>query len=387
MPGFRIAITNLDGEVVAQPFQFESAEVVVPLNDSRTARVTLSMHDPVAQEILPLKRLLKVYYGTLLVFWGYITQPIWDAQSGLIEVNAHDPTLKLKHHFHRYGDWAVDFSYPLDGIGMRILLESTIPIQPQLDRGVIGNGIEWGTNTVTPQPEEAEGGLYRIVQRGMNVWESVLEMTKSAEAPMDFEFEPQDGLGPGYFCVINTANYLGVDKTDVLPFHFGYGADNLENFIYQPDGDATRNYWVAVHPGGDTNRDEADKKALYHDEDSWLEYGIYQGWESSQQKDYNQAVLAARAQMYVEAYATPPEFFSITPRADAPGVPVFGTDYAVGDTIKASVKRGYLVKELTGRVVQATLAQTDSSGNVGTQLEMVPAIASTPVEGDEGGTY
>jgi hypothetical protein len=374
---FRVFITDQEGVVVAAPERWEDTEVVIPLNDSRTARTTISLHDVAAAQVTPLDRLLKVYYGSLLVFWGYILNPIWDAAAGTVEINAHDPTIKLKHHFHRYGDTVVENVVPVNGTGMRNILLSAAPTLAQQGRGVLSHGIEFGTDTTT------DHGVNRVpIERGTNVWESLLSLSESAIGP-DFEFVPDDTLDPHAYVVFNTADTLGTDITDDVVFHYGFGVDNLENFVYSPDGDAVRNYMVVVPPGGTTDSTDT-RRALSHSEASWLQYGIYQGWESSGQRDVDPAYLQQIADAWVDAYAEVPKFFQIDPKPDHPRVPVYGSDFNVGDTIRAAVKQGQLAQEVEGRIVSVTLSQANSAAYVNASLECTPNVGTVLTSGEDG---
>src|SRR4051812_41869217 len=135
--------------------------VTDPLNDSLTAELTISCHDPVARHATPLSRVLSVTYGPFLIFKGPILQTSTDYAAGTIRISAHDATIRLKHHYHRYGDQAVAAGsgdgYSLDGPGMRTLIESSEPVGDQITRGTPPNGILWGTDTSTHQPPRPDG--------------------------------------------------------------------------------------------------------------------------------------------------------------------------------------------------------------------------------------
>ena len=242
-----------------------------------------------------------IEYGPYLLFKGYVVNPVWNAGARTVQINAHDATLKLKHHYHRYGDEPVDTGYPDDGVGFRMLLASSQPGPEQLARGVIGNGIVDGHDDVPeqgPKPDKDDADdpgapLWGKANRGKNVWESLDRHSPRSAVGFDFDFNPIDqahpaDLGPARrrasLADLHTHPNVGDDRTDTVQFHYGFGADNAEDFTYEPDGGVVRNYWVEVNPDGERHQADDRNKALVHDEASWLQYGIYQGWESAGQK-------------------------------------------------------------------------------------------------------
>lgn len=391
-------ITDIDCNYLATVRRHLGIEVTWPQNDARTAKVTIPFSEDSCRYIKPLKHLMWITYGPHLVFAGFILKPVWRGTSGSVEVNCHDATLKLKHHHHRYGDMAVDKGYPFDGTGLRVLIESAIPIEAQLDRGIPGNHIWWGLDLSTQQgpkpttdPPDPGDGIWGRAQRGANVWDTITNFLQVEGAP-DMNFEPIDAehpptVGPyipGFMCQLHTDDKFERDKTKDVFFQFNYGSNNAEEFIHEPDGDSLRNYWVEVNPGGEKHRGDEKNKGLAQNEASFQEYGIYMGWESAKAK-YTKAGLEARARRWVNAYSEPPDFFTVDPAPDKPGVPQFMEAYTVGDRIRAGGRKGFFVQELTGRVVQATLKQRDQSGGANVSLDCVPDIGYGTEEPEEPG--
>lgn len=391
----KLAVTALDGTGLGVLTQFEGLEVLDPLCDSRTARVRVSIYDSVVRHLAPLSRGLKVAYGDALIFNGIVVQVSTDYAAGTVDIIAHDPTLKLKQHYHRYGDIVVDAGYPIDGIGMRRLIESTIPMEPQLDRDIPGNHILWGHDDTFHQAPRGENNsdgtpsLWRQIKRGDNVWTSLQNVQQTLIGP-DFRFRPVDAdhpgvqgvPPPGFMVEFDTYERLMTDRTDSVLFQHGFGTDNAEGVVHEPDGASVRNYMVVVYPGGERARTDADHRALAHDEASWRSIGIYMGWESSGQND-GAEILLDKARAYVRAYTNPPDFFTVLPRIDAPGVPRYAHDYFVGDLIRVQARKGYREVNLLGRITSATVRQEDAAGNARVEVECVPPIDPTVGDGDE----
>lgn len=388
---FNIKITDLDSVPKALISQYAGLEVDRELCETYTARFTISIFDPAAQQILPLKRLVRITHGAHLLFHGYIVNPVWNAKSGTVEVNCVDATLKLKHHYHRFGDYVVQNRYPLDGVGFLQLIDSSQPSADLLTAGVRNNGIQPGVDSVPILPEPDDPAIpqdgrrlyLEPVKRSTNVWESIKAFT-STVIPIEFDFKPIDEehldfngeYTPGILSQVDTAERLGEDKTDSVHFKFGWGEDNLDNFTYEPDGDSIRNYAVVVNPSGEEDAGDEDNKALFHDQDSWEEYGIYQQWESVSKED-SKEFLEYQARQWVTEYKQPVDFFTISPRLESPGVPRFLDDYGLGDTITASARRGYLSKELQGRITKISIKQADMNGNAIATLTCIPPQVDT----------
>jgi hypothetical protein len=363
------------------------------LNDARTARLKVSLYDPAAALLKPLARGLKVLYGDALIFNGIQVSLSFDYAAGTVEIIAHDPTIKLKQGYHRYGDEVVDRGYPIDGIGMRMLIESSIPIEPQVDRDIPGSHILWGQDDTPHQAprgqNNADGNpsMWRHITRGDNIWDSLRNVQQTLVGP-DFRFRPVDadhpgvqGIPPAGFMVeFDTYELLQTDRTEQVVFQHGFGTDNAENVVHEPDGASCRNYMVVVFPGGERGRTDDAHRALAHNEASWHEIGIYQGWESATQQD-TADVLLEKAKAYVKAYAVPPNFFTVTPRIDSEVVPQYARDYFVGDLIRAQARKGYSEIDLTGRILSAAVRQEDASGNTRVDLECVPNIDPDLEEG------
>ena len=369
-----------------------------PLNDSRTARCTISAYDGIARKVRPLDRVLAVTYGPYLIFKGVILSVRKDFAAGRVEIAAHDPSIKLKHHYHQYGDRAVSYGYPLDGIGMRTLIESSLPTGEELDHDIPPNGILWGYDNTTrqgPKPSDPKNpapgdGIWRRVRRHENVWQSVQNLAALDEVGPDFRLRPVDrdhpgrmgGWAPGFFTELDTNDRLGEDKFDEVIFEHGTGNDNCENVIHEPDGSVVRNWFAYVYPGGQRNSKDNERLAISRGWSSIEDYGLMQGLESSGQTGDVKDVLRKKAREWVKAYGRPPNFFQVMPRVDSvDNVPQYsgglgsgGHNFRVGDTIRARADNGYTDVDLIGRIDAVDINSIDQAGNVKVTLNCVPTI-------------
>jgi subtilisin-like proprotein convertase family protein len=158
----RLAITDLYGNVVARLDRFRGAEVTIPWNESRTARVILNVQDGAASQVLVLERMLKIWLAqndgsSDLIFWGPILSPTWTLHENTVEINAHDLSVRLKHHYLTARDAAVttpgtapdDYkgSVPVSFVGLRRLRDAGKNTSGENGDGVPDLGIINGSNT------------------------------------------------------------------------------------------------------------------------------------------------------------------------------------------------------------------------------------------------
>lgn len=395
--------TNLLGVPLGRVHRHFGGEVDLIHVDSATAKISLSVYDKVVKVVKPLSTMMRVFLDELPepIFWGIVLTPMWKStgKAGIVEFNAHDQSVWWKRNYHRYGDACVDLGYEVSGVGLRTLAESAIPLPSQIARSIPHPGIDWGTDTATgfkksgavyidgagPKPASLSkpvngDGLWALETRGTNVMESIKSLQDIVDGP-EWRLRPTVTLPAGYYAFLDTARSFGTDKTDTVVFHRGGGRkNNLDSYEWTPDGNAVRNYWVEVYPGGEENREDSQKKGLAHSEASWLEYGIYQGWESSGTKDSND-LLIQKAKAYVRYYKQPPNFFSIQPQVI--NAPRFKHEFNIGDTIRATCNDGYMVCDLTGRVTGATLTQSPKQVMT-TTITCVPDIDGTEGLDDPG---
>jgi hypothetical protein len=390
------SIHRLDGTMVRRLQNFDGLEVVIPRNDARTAKLNLSIYDPNVQSLFPLKRLLKVRFFDVLVFFGYIVAPVWKGEDATVEVNCIGPELKLIHHHFNAGDVAVVDGYSIQsGVdGFWRLLEAARIMGSQRRRGIPDVQIGEGQD-LTPADLDAE--LTHHAKRGEEVWATMTAMAALAKAP-DFAVEPVDANhdptgsyahawprnAPKPIAELNVPGFdpnqpdgsaldQGSRKEDRIIFNYGFGLDNLEDFTYQPDGDAMRN-WAVVYPEGRTT-------STWKNERSWRQYGIYDEWVQNDAKRTGDAVRDAIAKGVLYAYSYPPDYFQIEPAPEGSVRPSgarveqtyrFYRDFIVGDYIRAVARKGYMDEDLVGRIEKVTLSQQDAQDTTKTLLDCAP---------------
>jgi hypothetical protein len=209
-------------------------QVRIPLNDSRTAQVTVSTFDPVLKAMIghTYARCLRVYYHGDLIFWGPCKLNDVDSAAGTVTLSAMDPSVRLIKHFLRRGDLDGALSatnhdratVTIDHLGLRLIRDAGKNTPGQTDRGVPDLGIADGTNHFTAAPDDLMG-----VARWDQCWSTMQEL--SASLGPDFELEPVEGT-PGVYCQLNTYAVQGSDISSTVAFHYGTGLDNLENLAW-----------------------------------------------------------------------------------------------------------------------------------------------------------
>lgn len=368
-----------------------------PLNDSREASCTIHFEDPAAQFVEPYASMLHITFAhpngdDILVFWGILTQPEWNDESQTIRINAVDPSLRLKHHYLRRGDEALnspdhpdlpnlyDRQVPVGLTGLNMLIDAGDNIADQTARGVPELGILHNA-VESPVPDVDTADKVRF-QRGREVWDAILELTSLEGAP-DFELQPIDGA-PGYYCQLLTGVDLNGDWwTPPYPsFQSGFGKDNCR-INYRPGSRiTTHSHYVS---------EDYNLRVTAVDVEASRHAGVYVDWEAASfdggDSIANAASLLAKARRPIGAYGAPVEQFDIVPNLDC-DLQYYET-FVPGSYVRAQARWGRKADgtpakliDATCRVVACRLHQEDAAANVRTELEV--AYSHGPTDADEG---
>lgn len=395
--GLEFHLTGLIGGTTASPTpppyygriaDPQAGEVVIPLNDSRTASVTVSVFDPVVETLaaavasndlhqIPYETHLKVYYNGLLVFWGPIKVRSADLAAGTVRFDAVDLSLRLIKHFVREGDPLLaggtvdnvtgDGYLPISHEGLRLLRDAgdTVSFPPL--------GIDDGTNDFTPDPNAIID-----VHRGDQVW-STMQRIQQALGP-DFELEPREA-GDGFYCQLNTYTHQGTDISALTQLHYGTGHQNLEALSFV-EGEEYSNLVHVFDRDLKYHRHRADATALGRT-------GPYITWDAT---DYSvnhasvsdadaEAVLDAAGDDILSAYGVPLLALSLTLPVDTRDGLHYFIDYKVGDLVGVAAKAGFiLLPEASYRITRVTISQDGES--VRQALEVV-AVGADELGGSD----
>ena len=344
-----------------------------------------------SHRVAALGRMLRIYYRGALVFWGPTLLPVARASTAQIEVSAHDPTLRLKHHYVNFSDpdligttastEATRPALPLDYTTVRKLLQAAQNLAGQNNYPPLG--IAEGTNDAA-----ANAATFKLT-RGDNVWDRMTEIRESRYGP-DIEFEPRTDLGIAgthddlstwpFYGRMNTYAKQGSDRTQTVTFrHDGSALDNLEDWEWAPSGDVVRNQVSLIEQGTD---ETPGFRVFGHDLKAWEDVGIYAAWENPLGGNSGGATAAALqdfANDFVHAQSRPPQFLTLHPKlesATSPGTPRYLNPYGVGDRVSVVLVKGHLAVTAVVRITKVTLKQADAANNVKTELEVVPRVTN-----------
>jgi hypothetical protein len=366
----------------------QAGEVVIPLNDSRTASVTVSAYDDICETLaeaieandlhqIPYETHLKVYYDGLLVFWGPIKVRSVDMVAGTVRFDAVDMSLRLVKHFIREGDLLLGNGQVDATTGQGYLPISSDGLKRLRDAGNTTSfpplGIDDGTDDFAPDPNAIAG-----VMRGDQIWSTWLQIVQTLGP--DFELEPRDA-SDGYYCQLNTYAHQGSDISAAVQLHYGTGRQNLDALSFV-EGEEYSNLAHVLDRDAKYRETITNATAL-------TRTGPYITWDATDfdTKHSTEAdartVLDAHGQDIIDAYSRPLVGLSLTLPVDTSDGYHYFIDYKVGDTIGVAGKAGFVtLPEAPYRITRVTLTQ-DGEG-VRPSLEVIADRASSDsITGDE----
>lgn len=407
------SITDLRGVRLATIIEREDGKVSVALCAKRTAQVSIPMGDAAGQRVsaegehggaLSL-RLRATYFGVPL-FNGTLIEPEYDFTDGRILLSAVDPVNALERFaIGQRGDGLLPSngaSSSLDDSAVMWLLVAHRSLtQAEIDYGIPPVGIEMGT--LAP-------GITRphAWEKGKPLYGAIHEISELEGGP-DYELEPTPERDDYLIARFNTyVPNQGQDRRGAVQLHYGLGKHNASGFVWRPGGGAVSNLWTTQGQAEDGR--EAPMGASGSLE-SIVAFGKYGRWESlSDVRDATR--LRDHAKAGVSTGAFPVDHFDVIPAVElrdgevrgyarnrsgrlarTPGSfrapPRFGPtskpipsalgggefDYWIGDTIGGLAFYEGLLKEVSGRVTDATFNE-QSNGDVAVELTCAPTITA-----------
>lgn len=370
------------------PTQVFDVEVTHPLNEGRTATASLSMHDPLVEDLIPWRQALRILYwrpGETTtpepVFWGQ-ANVIEDFEAGRVTLEAQDPSVRMQHHYARIGDDVLN--NPSDEQRGNIFGDSRgIEDLIAAAQVPVGSGYP-ALGCALLDIDSVDDTVRRGIERGQEIWQMILDICESDTGP-DFDMQPRWYVaGDAVYCELRTYERLGTDVSATVKFDYGVqttptSGDNMPGIVVTPGHPTTHAHVV--------DQDRTWRVTGYTP-DFAQEHGMWVDWVATDYEVTDEAdvdVLRAIAKARIKAYAIPPKQSDVRLRLDTLadfyyGHPDWnagvegdtGGDFYVGDQVRLRAARGYRSFSRKSRITQVVLSQPGARGPMQTQLTLIP---------------
>lgn len=401
--------------------QFMDLEVEHKLNEPRTGRVVIGIHEEVVAHLEPFQQAVWIGYkrpGETLseaIIYGQCNV-ITDYAAETVTLDIYDPTYRTQHHYIRRGDAALN----VDGDRGRLeahawsittILDAARNIEEQQDRGVPVLGINENHGYYNALIEDA---AFIDFERGQECWDLIQQIVRGVGGP-DIDLFPRWFFPTeGYYGTLYTYDPADpppgvttdmlardLDPTDPnnpgvgeVIFDFGIGLDNLVGVVETPMRPTTHAHVL-------------DQPAAYRetaaDAASSEDVGIFVDWIATDyairrptraQPDADPSPLRALADAHVKAYGRPVKQITATMRPDdaltyhyghpewqyyvPPGVEYIGGDWYIGDYVRVRAVRGERSTSTLNRIVGAHFKYDLERDLVLIEITLIPALGGTP---------
>lgn len=193
----------VEGSSAPLPVQTpDQPQVTIPLSDSRTGQLAVSMYEPIAGALEAATTVVKCVYinpkgDAILVLNGMVLNPQEDYDAATVTVTLHDHTIRLKKRYLGYNHYSImlgigdtvsdgnvnaytggdfngitsDYGIPLDGTGLRLMMMDTSHGASDWPgggfTGIPSMGIRPGVDNANRQPVY---GVEGIPPAGVDGW-------------------------------------------------------------------------------------------------------------------------------------------------------------------------------------------------------------------------
>lgn len=377
-----VSITPLLGEdgtlgsPAVFPIQFADLRVTHPLNDGRTAQVTLSMYDNLTETLAPWQQALRILYYRPLsdepecIFWGQCNVED-DYTAGTVTLTGKDPSERMTHHYLSIGDDALNDER--DYMAGRIFVDHR-GLGQLVDAAQAPNGPVLGLAIANQTMVERTRRLH--VERGQSCWQLVQDICETAVGP-DIDVRPAQDTDEEVYAYLDAYEKMEGDKTGMITLEFGQGGDNLTELRVTPQ-----------RPGNHIRVTDRDRHYRIRAvaEDSRDLVGVFQDFTASDWKvkgdDTN--ALEEYATARARAYGVPPLQVEVTLRASDEQEWYYGHpdyvgdvlgDFYVGDVVLFAATRGYRTYEDDVRITEVEISTEGWRSPVFTKLTVIPRAA------------
>lgn len=366
--------------IVGRAFNASDVEVTIPLCDARRAKFSLNVYDPACLHVLPLTRLVKIRYRGRPIFCGRVVNPVWSPDESKVEVNCIGQVeFGMMHHHLHNGDSAVNAYYMPDGNGAWDLVSAAKLSPGLLALDIPDLGVARGVDGVPPLDPLFNPNLKRTAERLDGVWDHFMGASdirifpEWRFQPIDEHYDPNGRWAAGIYAQLDTYERKGLDRSDTVVWHYGWGRHNASGFTYSPAGDATINYAVAS---------SGELTGLKHNRVAQAAQGVLASADSSGADADSQEILDYAAEKTVAAYSEPPQAITWKPSprvayyGGQPIDPILYPDhFEEGDVVRVIAKKGYMpTYDENVRVTQIKVVQPNRSVEPSVEVEGIPHI-------------
>lgn len=364
MSTWRFEITELDRTPIAEVINAHERKVNMALSRPSTASMKLAATSPLIPTLFDRDVLLRVWQDSTLRFWGPVQNVQLSSNEGgeppSVSVTAADPSIRFPKRMIYGGE--TNFV-----TGDKVtLVENAINNVNNDEGGGILAGVKSHTGVRTAGKTCGTSATY-FFQHFTTLGYLLTDLAASASG-FDWHIEPEVGAEAGVIGYFNAAALLGSDKPGTV-FEFGMGRNNITAFtftrdltnlanraIYVPDDD-----WLPIDFADKPSAVARGKYEVVAESIGLADVGLQEAWV----KDV------------VNTKKDPRRILTMTPDFESTGrVPVFGTDYYLGDTVRAGVSvNGSVIVNGIVRIYQVE-ASVDDNG----QATMTPTLVEEAAE-------
>lgn len=322
-----VLLTDLSGEPIGEIPNAYDRKISYRVNRAATASFRTRLDDPLADQLLEGKMLVKLYEDDELRLVADIVGSTekGEDQDQRIDVAVGDPAA-LRFAKRLVGKSTAGMRYTSATDRGQMVKDGLDTINAERDTGV-------RVGTITPSASNTGGPWF---------YKPLADLIAELSAPLDgFDWqlnpvEPEiDNLYPGAVPVIATLDIspsLGIDRPEAI-FEYGYGCHNVKSYerTVSKQGVATAGY--SLPPG--TADTIVGAVQSWSDAAAIAEWGLYEAVIPTGDLGVDELRLKL-VQEHIRVRGRPQQLIKFTPvreDTDGPSVPKFRVDYDLGDRV------------------------------------------------------
>lgn len=377
------------------------SRVSVDTHQHASGLLRLSLHDPLAQHISPLRMVVRAWLDGEPILAGPVGAPVFDSESQTVEVPILGPSQRLRSPLGQRTDGAGIPGHAA-GLPLRVeqipegelmwsIVEHLRPTPDELDAGVPDHGVVRGD--IEPgQPRDREW------EAGKEGWEAIVQLAEVIDG-QDFHLRAiHDEQRPWALAALDVGR-LGRDQTSRVILWHGAGDQTAASLKFTPGASQGLPVLNRLTATGDAPEVvegalEAPVPPVYtaNQFESQLAYGTWGAHIGlTGVKDID--TLAQRVGETVSTAAFPVEHFEVKPAMQDGSallvvdgqrrrVPGFGRpprigpagELWLGDLFRVRGELGVMPVDFTGEALGFDLEEADEEGNVQATIRVAPTV-------------